>query len=371
MSVVTVTDFLVRKDDIHQTQFAERTLPALQDGEVLLKVDRFAFTANNITYAVFGESMAYWQFFPASDAAWGRVPVWGFADVLASRHAGIAVGERLYGYLPMSTHLVIAPGRVSEGLITDAAPHRAPLPSIYNTYNRVLKDPGYDPAHEAEQALLRPLFITSFLIEDFLADNDHFGASAVVLSSASSKTALGVAHQLKQRGAVQVIGLTSPGNQAFVERTGYYDRVLPYATLSEMAATQKTVLVDFSGNGQLLHDIHNHFGAALVYSCLVGGTHWDQRATQHALPGAKPTFFFAPTQAKKRSADWGAGGVESRVGAAWKSSLAPVYRWLELSKRDGALAMAEIYRETLDGKVPPEKGWMLGFKTAAATVVAG
>lgn len=360
MSAVTCTDFLVRKHDLHQTRFAERSLPALQEGEVLLKVDRFAFTANNITYAVFGESMAYWQFFPSDDAAWGRIPVWGFGDVLESRHAGVVKGERLYGYLPMSTHLVIAPGRVSEGLVTDAAPHRAPLPSIYNTYNRVLKDPGYDPAFEAEQALLRPLFVTSFLIEDFLADNDYFGASAVVLSSASSKTAIGVAHQAKLRGQVQVIGLTSPGNVAFVERTGSYDRVLPYATaLQEMPATQKTVFVDMAGNGQLLHDIHHHFGESLVYSCMVGGTHWDQRATQHALPGAKPTFFFAPTQAKKRSGDWGAGGLENRVGAAWKPFLSSVSQWMHATELVGNEQVGEVYLETLTGKSSPDRGYLL------------
>ncbi len=361
MSAVTCTDFLVRKDDLHQTRFVERMLPPLEDGEVLLKIDRFAFTANNITYAVFGDSMAYWQFFPASNAAWGRIPVWGFADVLESRHAGVTKGERLYGYLPMSTHLVLQPGRVGESLVTDAAPHRTSLPSIYNTYNRVLKDAGYDPAREAEQALLRPLFVTSFLIEDFLADNDYFGASAVVLSSASSKTALGVAHQLKQRGAVQVIGLTSPGNSAFVERTGCYHRVLPYAALQQMPATQKTVFVDMAGNGQLIHDLHHHFGEALVYSCMVGGTHWDQRATQHALPGVKPTFFFAPTQAKKRGADWGAGGLELRVSAAWKPFLAAVGHWLQVQEHRGASAMAAAYAETLDGKTPPERGYLLGF----------
>lgn len=362
MPAVTCTDFLVKKDDLHQNRFAERALPALQEGEVLLKVDRFAFTANNITYAVMGESLAYWQFFPSGDAAWGRIPVWGFADVLESRHAGITLGERLYGYLPMSTHLVIAPGRVSEGLITDAIAHRAVLPSIYNTYNRVLKDPAYDPKHEAEQALLRPLFTTSFLIEDFLADNAHFGATAVVIGSASSKTAIGVAHQLKQRGQVQVIGLTSAGNTAFVECIGCYDLVLPYATaLQALPATQKTVFVDFSGNGQLLHDIHHHFGDALVYSCLVGGTHWEQRATQHALPGAKPTFFFAPAQAKKRSADWRAGGVEKRVGAAWMSFLASVTHWLSVTERFGAPEMTMVYDETLSGKTSPNLGYMLGF----------
>ena len=84
---------------------------------------------------------------------------------------------------------------------------------------RCSADPGYDAAREAEQALLRPLFMTSFLIDDFLADTGFFGARRVMLSSASSKTAYGTAFCLSLRrgspNAVKVIGLTSAGNLAF------------------------------------------------------------------------------------------------------------------------------------------------------------
>ena len=38
------------------------TLPA---DALLVKVTRFAFTANNITYAVLGDQLKYWQLFPA------------------------------------------------------------------------------------------------------------------------------------------------------------------------------------------------------------------------------------------------------------------------------------------------------------------
>ena len=73
----------------------------------------------------------------------------------------------------------------------DASPHRAELPSPYNSYLRVDSDQSYDPAHEAEMMLFRPLFFTSFVNDDFLADSDFFGAGTIVLSSASSKTAIG------------------------------------------------------------------------------------------------------------------------------------------------------------------------------------
>src|SRR5690349_15950040 len=92
-------DFVVRRDDLHRCEVRPAPPPAqvrLERGQVLLGVDAFGFTANNVTYAVFGEAMGYWSFFPAPDG-WGRVPVWGFADVLRSEHPDVRVGERLYG----------------------------------------------------------------------------------------------------------------------------------------------------------------------------------------------------------------------------------------------------------------------------------
>jgi len=91
---------------------------ALAEGEARLRIDRFALTSNNITYAAFGEAMKYWEFFPSGDAAWGNIPVWGFAEVVESRAEGVAVGERCYGYWPMGRYLVVQPARVgTQGFV--------------------------------------------------------------------------------------------------------------------------------------------------------------------------------------------------------------------------------------------------------------
>jgi hypothetical protein len=359
----TATDFIVRHDDLRQCRF----LPApadieLQPGQLLLRVDKFAFTANNITYAVFGETMGYWKFFPAPEG-WGRIPVWGFADVVRSAHDAIRAGERVFGYLPMSTQVVLQPERVTPASFMDGAAHRRPLPAAYQLYSRVAQDPGYDPAAEDAQALLRPLFMTSFLIQDFLADNGFFGAQRVVLSSASSKTALGVAFELKRNQGTkcETIGLTSPRNLAFCERLGYYDEVLSYDQLTSLPGDRPAVFVDMAGDGKLLHDIHHHFREQLKYSCMVGGTHWEQRETQHALPGAKPVFFFAPTQIKKRTQDWGPGGVERRFAEAWRAFLPSVGAWLQVTQGRGEAAVESVYREVLEGRLRPEQGHMLSL----------
>jgi hypothetical protein len=357
-------DFLVQRKNLRETRVAGTPL-ALGAGQVLLKVDKFGLTANNITYAVFGEAMQYWNFFPvtAAQAGWGRVPVWGFAEVAESQHPDVKVGESIYGYLPMSTHLVVQPDRVTPASFMDGSAHRRPLPTPYQVYGRCAADPLHDAAHEDERALLHPLFFTSWLIVDFLADNALFGARQVVLASASSKTALGVAFLLSRNRPhdARVIGLTSPGKCAFCEQLGYYDQVVTYDALATLPSDVPTVFVDMAGDGKLLHAVHHHFGANIRHSCIVGATHWEQRATQHQLPGAKPQFFFAPTQVQKRSKDWGYSGLEQRLGEGWRTFLPSASQWLTVRRDRGPAAARDIYMEVLEGRAAPTTGHMLSL----------
>jgi hypothetical protein len=359
---VEVLDFLVRRDDIRRTSVVRTPMPALADGQVLLKVDAFAFTANNVTYAVFGEMMRYWDFFPAPEG-WGRVPVWGFADVVASRHPAVAAGERFYGYLPMSSHLVVQPDRATEGGFVDGAPHRQALPAVYNHYARTTTDPGYDARHEDAQMLLRPLFMTSFLIDDFLAEQDFHGARAIALTSASSKTAIGLAFLLAERAgrSYEVIGLTSAGNAAFVTGLGHYDRVVPYDARDGIPNDRPSVLVDMAGNGAVRDAVHRRCGDQLRYSCAVGGTHWGQMAPAMDLPGAAPTFFFAPDRVRQRSEDWGMSGLQARMGAAWKRFLGPLARWMTVRRGSGSADAERVYLAMVDGRSDPAEGHILSL----------
>ena len=119
---MAAVDFLIRRDDLRSTRF--ESAPGVHDvelgpGQVLLAVDKFGFSANNITYAAFGETMRYWDFFPGPEG-WGRLPVWGFADVVRSNVDGIQKGERIFGYLPLSTHLVIQPDSIKDAGFVDS-----------------------------------------------------------------------------------------------------------------------------------------------------------------------------------------------------------------------------------------------------------
>jgi NADPH:quinone reductase-like Zn-dependent oxidoreductase len=346
-------DFLVDKTDLRQAKVAPAALPDLAEGEARLAIERFALTANNITYAVFGDAMRYWDFFPAPEG-FGRIPVWGHATVEASNHPELAVGQRFYGYYPMSTHLTVTPRKTRTGF-ADAAPHRAGLSPVYNQYQAV----GAPSPADDDQALLRPLFITSFLIDDFLDEAAMFGARSVVLSSASSKVAIALAFLLRQRGGAKVVGLTSPRNLAFVEALGFHDQVLTYEQFDAAPIEGPVVFVDFAGDAPLRRAVHGRFGDALTYSCLVGGTHWEAERGGGELPGPKPVFFFAPDRIRKRAADWGPGGLDQRHDAAWAPFAADARRWLTVTQGQGPEAIAAAYQAVLEGRARPEEGVML------------
>ena len=354
-------DFLVDRGELHNHRVdGGDDAPALGEGEALLRVDSFGFTANNITYAVFGDMLSYWNFFPA-EAPWGRIPVWGFADVVDANGTGLTEGTRVYGYLPMSTYLVVTPTRIDERGFVDGAAHRASLPPTYNGYTRTDADPVYEVAREHQQNLLRPLFMTSFVIDDFLDDNGNFGASAIILSSASSKTSIGTAYQLRAREGLEVIGLTSAANRSFVEGLDIYDRVVTYDEVSSLPVAD-AVFVDMAGDAAVRASVHRHYGDRLRHSAAVGGTHWDAPPPDlggEPLPGPAPAFFFAPDQIRKRSKEWGQAEVDARFGAAWKRYVEWTDRWLEVHEGAGADAITAVYVAMLDGRTDPSTGQIL------------
>ena len=168
-------DIVVGRNDLTSVQVVPASPVATGADQVHVAIESYALTANNITYGVAGDTMKYWNFYPAA-AGMGRIPVWGFGKVVQSSRPDVAVGERLYGYWPMSSDVVLTIGRTTPAALTETSPNRAELASVYNNYVRVAADPGMPPGSEPYVSLVRPLFTTSFLIDDFLADNGFFGA---------------------------------------------------------------------------------------------------------------------------------------------------------------------------------------------------
>ncbi|MBT4493743.1 MAG: DUF2855 family protein [Gammaproteobacteria bacterium] len=351
----------VIKDNLDTTRFtelADESAPG--SGDAVIRVDRFALTANNITYAVAGDMIGYWQFFPAT-GDWGRIPVWGKGTVVNAGDTDLTVGDEYYGYYPMSSSLVIKPEKVSPRGFVDAAAHRAALPPAYNQYTLMSAENGFDRRYDNYRMVYYPLFVTGFALDDYLFDNDSFGAERVILSSASSKTSISLASLQKKRGS-KLTGLTSSGNAGFVSSLGLYDEVVTYDDLANLDAGQKVAYVDMAGNRDVLSRLHHHFNDNIVCSCSVGITHRENRDGEDpsTLPGATPTGFFAPTQIQKRSQEWGPEKFQTELASAWDGFLAKVDDWITINESSGREALLAAYKTVLNG-APPDQGYVVSI----------
>lgn len=346
----------INKSDFSELNIHEESLPMLGEGEARLRIESFSVTANNVTYAVSGGSFGYWNFFPAGDG-FGVVPMWGHAVVEQSRHPELHEGERLYGFLPMATHLDILPAKITQSSLFDAAAHRLPMSPIYNQYSRIAADPEHDPARENERMIFAPLFKTGFLIERFFTNENWFGAEMVVMTSASSKTSMAFAACARASSPqVRRIGLTSAGNAEFTRGTGLYDEVIAYDDIAHLPQ-RPSVSVDFAGNSALLGQLHAHLGAALKYSCLVGATHVDARIGGIGdIAGPKPILFFAPDHAVAAVKAMGPDAFGDAVAKSWKIFLAAVDGTLQFDERAGIISAGQAFLSILNNEADPAVG---------------
>jgi Protein of unknown function (DUF2855) len=358
----------IDRDDVTKTEIVGADTE-VGHGEILVQVDIYAMTANNVTYAVFGKpaglfgnDQGYWDFF-AERGEPGRLPVWGFATVLVSDIEGVAPGDSFYGYYPMASHAVLVPGNITPGGFSDVTPRRTTLPPIYNQYQRIESLGDYRIEHHDYWPVFRPLFLTGWLIADQFEDDDDYGAEQVLIASASSKTAIGLGYSMKQRaqngqgGGPHTIGLTSSANAAALAALNIYDSVVAYDDIATLIDPDlPSALVDMAGNNAVTHAVHQHLGGQLKYSMIVGKSHWDAAPEMCVLPGPERQGFFAPGRSQKRLADWGGKELATRLGAAWLGFMEVAPGIAAIDKRSGGEAALEAYHEVLDGRADPKVG---------------
>jgi uncharacterized protein DUF2855 len=348
------------------TRVASGELGPPPPGEALFAVERFGFSANNVTYALLGDHLRYWDLFPA-EPGWGRIPVWGYLRVLASAVPGVDPGRRAFGLCPMATHVLLRPERAGQATFTEGSPHRAALSSVYNVYAWVPPGP---PSDDDALVVLRPVFWLSFTLDDYLAHRAE-PDQPVIVTSASSKAALGLAYLLARRG-VPVTGLTSARHLPFVTRLDAYDQVLGYDQAGSLPAGPAT-LVDIAGDAARRDAIERNLGGQ-VEVVLAGGTHGDPGPLAAAPLAARPQpaespasrAFSAPRYIRDRAREQGWPELERRYQAALEG-FAAAASWLEVRRHHGLDAAARVYRDVLTDATPPAAAHVIDLTLSPAT----
>lgn len=364
-------EFQTLKSDITQSRIISINLEKdLAENEILVKIEKFSFTANNVTYGVAGETIGYWQFFPASentDDKWGCIPMWGFAKIIDSKNDDLKIGERLFGYFPPANILSLSPIKVNAQSFSDGKKHRAELPPVYNNYVRLSGEENYDASMDSIRALLFPLHVTAFCLCDALKDETYHGADQVIIISASSKTAIGLAQGLTdEKDTPKILGLTSVKNSDFVKGLGCYDEVVTYDELKKVDSNIRSVMVDMAGNREILGSLHEALKDNMLKCLTVGMTHWDNETTaEDALGQAmlrdRTEFFFAPAHIQKRIGDWGYDGYSKKTNEFMMNRAIQSRDWMKIKEISSLESFVETYEEVVNGNINPNEGIMINL----------
>ncbi len=354
----------VERGDVETTRLVEEPIGGLADGAVRLRIDRFAVTANTITYGLVGDMLGYWDFYPAP-APWGRVPAMGWADVVESANPDIAVGGRYFGWYPMARSVDVLVSASADGM-RDQGEHRQRHAAVYRTFTESTKDPSpaTTPDEEDRHALLRGLFATGYLADAFFADEDYYGADDIVVLSASSKTAIGFAQRAATRGR-RTVGVTSAANADFVRSVGFYDEVVTYDELDALGGGRTAVSIDMAGNSGVLAQVHARYGDGLRYSMMIGMSHHDTVPVE-ITAGPTPTLLFAPNEVARRTDEWGRDEYQARLGESLGAFVDASREWLTVERVAGAAAAERAWADVYAGRIAPSVGEIVSLHDATS-----
>jgi NADPH:quinone reductase-like Zn-dependent oxidoreductase len=357
---------IVERADLSSTKLVDAAAMRPTSGQALLRVERVGLTTNNVTYCALGDTLRYWDYFPSQIPGMGHIPLWGYAEVVATETDVLQRHDRVFGYLPSASHLLVTPSPLGADRFRDHAAHRAGLMPIYNDYTVVTGVPR-SPERENVTALYRPLFMTSFAFEAFAAANEWFGAVRLLISSASSKTGYGIAHLAHRRGGIEIVGITSPANVAFSEQLGCYDTVITYDDV-EALPTVTTLYADVAGDPGLRRRIHRHLAGNLTHDAVLGVSHISSPTSLgiEELVDPKPTVFgafdYLLTPAMQQE-------IARRYRSAWDDFQTLLRDNLDIVTAAGPKALEEHWIRLQGGSVDPRQGVIVTFPNDDAASV--
>lgn len=387
------------RDDFKKTEVLRDELPALEENEIRLRVDKVGLSANNLFYAQMGEApfLKFFAVYPLEDEHkhLANVPAWGVATITESENADFAVGEQYRGFLHMTNVVQMKARRTSEGMEA----YGGKRDKINQAYNRFSQVPDNGSSPFSGSGAKPDLAMTSapgagsgFIIYELLKKQNFYGGNSVVLTSASSKLSLATALLLREdrdNGTIdRVIGYTSEGNKEFVTSTGLYDEVVTYDASPAADANTKHVLIDVAGDAKIYKRIKDQ----LIKGLAVGGTHADAEAstfTSFSPSGFLKMFidmiapqpiknwasrslspplemFFAPTVITELLARWGQEEMNERSNAALTRFVDAAIDgdWIQVDRSESLEAIQSAYRRIVSGEVPPSEAVILSLVAA-------
>eukprot|EP00927_Polykrikos_kofoidii_P080152 TRINITY_DN77022_c0_g1_i1.p1 TRINITY_DN77022_c0_g1~~TRINITY_DN77022_c0_g1_i1.p1 ORF type:complete len:496 (-),score=63.70 TRINITY_DN77022_c0_g1_i1:25-1512(-) len=348
-----------------------RSVPELQERQVLLQVDKFSFSHLSLGYLLKGflRSFAvFHQIHPSSEDKTFRSGCWGIATILETNHSKVTAGTRLFGFFPPCRYAVCSVGAVvAPATPSDTARIVLSSDDVPFNFSRFLEcevlDPGMcaDPSWDDWRIAMKEPYTAAFYMDEQLLVETGM-IKRVIISCASAKTAIALAYCLRMRGMANVIGVTSESHREFASSTDLYHEVISYDEVQSLPTNQCAVFVDFRCDEGLRQTIAKRLGTQLMCSMLVGPSTFQKKATElrfEQARGREVSFDEAAwRQRRRRVAEVTQTNRDETLRYSFAAFVERMRRHIRLRTVSGSSAFIEMYASVYSNLSPPGEAYI-------------
>merc|ERR1719188_1654307 len=218
-------------------------------------------------------------------------------------------------------------------------------------------DSSASDAHlEDWKAVTKELYTMAFYMdEQLLVDTGMF--NSVLISCASSKTALALAYCLRMRDMRCVAGLTSQEHLEFVKSTDLYHEVYTYDNLSSLSSQNQIVYMDFKCDEALREEIGQMLGTNLMYTLKIGPSVFQKKAKDQMFEkrhGKQAVFDEASwRERRKMVAEVTKTDRNDRLKYSQTAFIERLQRSVKLRHVSGSEAFAQMYERVYCNESSP------------------
>jgi hypothetical protein len=345
-------------------------VPELDEGKVLMRVDKFGFSHMSLGYLMKGFTRTfagYHNFYKSSQGDnFYRSACWGYATVVESAHPKVAVGTRLYGLVPPSKYEVQSVSGFIKG--SKGEPSIVEMEMGENVpYNmrrfqemEVVEGNNDDPVVEDWRIVVKEIYTMAFYMDEQLLVETGM-INSVIISCASSKTALALAYCLRMREMRYVVGFTSKEHLDFVKSTGLYHDVFCYDDVDKLPTDHTVVYMDFKCDGELRQRITLKMGTNLMYNMVVGPAAFQKRQKDQIFEKrARQVLFDEATWRERRRmvAEVTKTGRNEKLKYSYKSFVERMKQYIKLRHTNGAGALTKMYDNVYSNTASPSEAFV-------------
>lgn len=140
-----------------------------------------------------------------------------------------------------------------------------------------------------------------------------------------------------------------------------YNETVGYDSMESLDVSKRSVIIDMSGNQQVLANLHELLGDNMAMTLNVGITHWDEMQPKAGIIRDRCEQFFAPSHIQEMMKRMGPQEFQADSTRFVTESAMKTRSWLRIKELGSLQDLTEHYQAVFDGKIDANTGLIVNL----------